>query len=94
MTNHIHLALQAGEIPLSRGLQNLSFRYTRWINWRKSSTDHLFQGRFKAVLVDSDSYLLELISPPLCAWRIILTRAGLSVQPSAVCRNVCKIGPN
>ncbi len=61
MTNHIHLALQAGEVPLSRGLQNLSFRYTRWINWRKGRTGHLFQGRFKAVLVDRDSYLLELV---------------------------------
>jgi hypothetical protein len=35
MTNHIHLALQVGDIPLSRGMQNLSFRYTRWINWRE-----------------------------------------------------------
>lgn len=60
MTNHIHLALQAGDIPLSRGLQNLSFRYTRWINWREKRTGHLFQGRYKAVLVDGDSYLLEL----------------------------------
>lgn len=61
MTNHIHLLLQAGEIPLSQGIQNLSFRYTRWINWREKRTGHLFQGRFKAVLVDGDSYLLELV---------------------------------
>jgi len=61
MTNHIHLALQAGDIPLSRGMQNLSFRYTRWINWRENRAGHLFQGRFKAVLVDGDSYLLELV---------------------------------
>ncbi|MDA8427684.1 MAG: transposase [Geobacteraceae bacterium] len=61
MTNHIHLALQAGNIPLSRGMQNLSFRYTRWINWREKRTGHLFQGRYKAVLVDGDSYLLELV---------------------------------
>jgi putative transposase len=61
MTNHIHLALQAGDLPLSRGLQNLSFRYTRWINWREKRTGHLFQGRYKAVLVDGDSYLLELV---------------------------------
>jgi hypothetical protein len=60
MTNHIHLALQVGEIPLSRGMQNLSFRYTRWLNWREKRTGHLFQGRYKAVLVDGDSYLLEL----------------------------------
>jgi REP element-mobilizing transposase RayT len=61
MTNHIHLAVQVGAMPLSRGMQNLSFRYTRWINWRKKRTGHLFQGRYKAVLVDGDSYLLELV---------------------------------
>ena len=61
MTNHIHLVLQSGEIPLSRGMQNLSFRYTRWVNWREKRTGHLFQGRYKAVLVDGDSYLLELV---------------------------------
>lgn len=61
MTNHIHLALQVGDIPLSRGMQNLSFRYTRWINWREKRTGHLFQGRYKSVLVDGDSYLLELV---------------------------------
>lgn len=61
MTNHIHLALQVGDIPLSRAMQNLSFRYTRWINWREKRTGHLFQGRYKAVLVDGDNYLLELV---------------------------------
>ncbi len=61
MPNHIHLLLQAGDIPLSRGMQNLSFRYTRWINGREKRTGHLFQGRFKAVLVDGDTYLLELV---------------------------------
>ena len=61
MTNHIHLVLQVGDIHLSRGMQNLSFRYTRWINWREQRTGHLFQGRYKAVLVDGDSYLLELL---------------------------------
>ncbi len=61
MTNHIHIALQVGDVPLSRGMQNLSFRYTRWINWREKRTGHLFQGRYKAVLVERDSYLLELV---------------------------------
>ena len=32
MGNHIHLAIQVSDIPLSRIMQNLSFRYTRWIN--------------------------------------------------------------
>ena len=60
MTNHIHLAIQVGEVSLSRIMQNLTFRYTRWFNWRQKRSGHLFQGRFKAVLVDADSYLLEL----------------------------------
>lgn len=60
MSNHIHLAIQVGEVPLSRIMQNIGFRYTRWINWRRNSTGHLFQGRFKAVLVDADSYIVEL----------------------------------
>jgi len=61
MTNHIHLALQVSDIPLSRGVHNLSFRYTRWINWREKRTGHLFQGRYKAVLVDGETYLFELV---------------------------------
>ena len=60
MTNHVHLAIQVGNIALPRIVQNLSFRYTRWVNWRRGRTGHLFQGRYKAVLVDADAYLLEL----------------------------------
>jgi putative transposase len=60
MTNHIHLAVQVGEIPLSRIMQNVSLRYTQWFNWRHKKSGHLFQGRYKAVMVDADSYLLEL----------------------------------
>ena len=61
MTNHVHLAIQAADVPLSRIMQNVTFRYTRWINWRQKRNGHLFQGRFKAVLVDVDAYLSELI---------------------------------
>lgn len=60
MSNHVHLAIQVADISLSRIIQNLSFRYTRWINWRQSRSGHLFQKRYKAVLVDADTYLLEL----------------------------------
>jgi len=42
MTNHIHLAIQVGDIALARIIQNISFRYTRWVNWRQSRTGHLF----------------------------------------------------
>jgi len=61
MTNHCHLAIQVGEAPLSRIIQNLSFRYTVWINKCQKRSGHLFQGRYKAILVDGDAYLLELV---------------------------------
>lgn len=61
MTNHLHLVLQVSDIPLSQAMQNLSFRYTQWINRSRKRRGHLFQGRFKALLVDGDSYLLELV---------------------------------
>lgn len=61
MTTHIHLAIQVGDIPLSRIMQNIGFRYTQFINRKYKRTGHLFQGRYKALLIDADSYLLELI---------------------------------
>lgn len=61
MSNHIHLALQVADIPLSRIMQSLVGRYTRWVNWRKSRVGHLFQGRYKAVMIDADEYLTELV---------------------------------
>jgi REP element-mobilizing transposase RayT len=61
MPNHLHLAVQVGEEPLSKPMQNLAFRYTRRIHREQQRTGHLFQGRYKAVLVDHDSYLLELV---------------------------------
>ncbi len=61
MDNHVHLLIQIGQTPLSKVMQNLSFRYTRRINWRHHRVGHLFQGRFRAILCDADAYLLELV---------------------------------
>jgi len=61
MDNHVHLAIQVGDKPLSRVMQNLCFRYTQWINSRQKKVGHLFQGRYKAIVVDADSYLAELV---------------------------------
>lgn len=60
MSNHVHLEIQVAEISLSRIMQNISQRYTQWYNWRHSTSGHVFQGRYKAVMVDADSYLLQL----------------------------------
>lgn len=61
MTNHVHLLVQVANVPLPRIMQNLTFRYTRWANWQQGKSGHLFQGRYKAILVDADAYLLELV---------------------------------
>ena len=61
MTNHAHFVLQTGDISLSRIMQNLSLRYTKWINYTQSRTGHVFQGRYKALLLDADIYLMELV---------------------------------
>jgi REP element-mobilizing transposase RayT len=61
MENHVHHLIQIGHNPLSKVMQNILFRYTRYWNRRYNKTGHLFQGRFKAILCDRESYLLELI---------------------------------
>jgi REP element-mobilizing transposase RayT len=77
MTNHVHLLIQVADVPLSRSLQNLAFRYTRWINRERGQVGHLFQGRYKAVLVDADAYLLELVR----YIHLNPVRAGLVADP-------------
>lgn len=61
MTNHVHLIIQVGETSLSKIMQNLAFRYTRWVNKKGKRFGHLFQGRYKAILVDIDKYLIGLV---------------------------------
>jgi putative transposase len=60
MTNHYHLLIETPEPNLSRGMQHLNGVYTQWFNRRHSRTGHLVQGRFKSILVEKESYLLEL----------------------------------
>jgi len=61
MGNHFQLAVRTGDVPLSKIMQNLLFRFTRHVNRRYGRIGHLFQGRFKSILVDEQSYLLELV---------------------------------
>ena len=42
MTNHVHLLIQVGEIPLTRVIHNLTLRYTAWLNRRHNRIGHLF----------------------------------------------------
>lgn len=53
--------MEVEETPLSRVMQILQFRYTRYFSRRYRKVGHLFQGRYKAILCDKDVYLLELV---------------------------------
>lgn len=60
MTNHYHLLVETPDANLSKGMRQLNGVYTQAINRRYRRVGHLFQGRYKAILVDKDAYLLEL----------------------------------
>lgn len=60
MTNHVHLVIEVSQIPLSKIMQGLVASYTLKTNHRYHRCGHIFQGRYKAKLVQNDNYLLEL----------------------------------
>lgn len=60
MSNHYHIVVETVEGNLSRGMRQLNGVYTQHINRTHGRTGHVFQGRYKGILVEKDSYLLEL----------------------------------
>lgn len=60
MTNHYHLLVETVEANLSQGMRQLNGLYSQLINRRHELVGHLFQGRYKAILVQKESYLLEV----------------------------------
>lgn len=60
MENHYHLLVETPHANLSAAIRHLNGVYTQAFNRRHRRVGHLFQGRFKAILVDKDSYLLEV----------------------------------
>lgn len=61
MRNHYHLVVETPRANLSRALGWLQTTYTIRFNRRHRRSGHLFQGRFKAHLVEADSYAMELL---------------------------------
>jgi REP element-mobilizing transposase RayT len=60
MDNHYHLIIETVDGNLSKGMRQLNGVFTQASNRRHHRSGHLFQGRFKGILVDKDAYLLEL----------------------------------
>jgi len=95
MGNHYHLLIETPEGNLSRGMRQLNGIYTQAFNRSHKRPGHLFQGRYKAILVEKDSYLLALcryiVLNPVAAhlvpapndwpWSSYLATAGLGAVP-------------
>lgn len=78
LDNHVHLLIETQTIPLSKIMQGVNQRYTQYYNLRYQQSGHLFQGRYKAILCQRDSYLLELV----CYIHLNPVRAGIVQKPS------------
>ena len=60
MSNHFHLIVETPKANLSDFMRHFNIAYTSAYNRRHKRVGHLYQGRYKAILVDKDRYLLEL----------------------------------
>lgn len=79
MDNHYHLLIETPHANLKQIMQNINTSYTVYANKRHKRFGHLLQGRYKAFIVDKESYLLELgryihLNP---------VRAGLTTRPES-----------
>jgi len=95
MDNHYHLMVETPDANLSIGMRQLNGVYTQRYNRRHRKTGHLFEGRFKAILVQKDNYLLQLCryvvlnpvgagvveKPEAWRWSSYQATAGLRREP-------------
>jgi REP element-mobilizing transposase RayT len=98
MTNHFHLVVETPEANLSRAMRQLNGVYTQAFNRRHKRVGHVLQGRFKSIVVDRDSYLLELCryvvlnpvrvrrtrKPDTYPWSSYQATAGLAPAPTCL----------
>ncbi len=77
MTNHYHLLMETPEANLSQIMKQINGIYTQRFNRKHQRVGHVFQGRFKSIIVDKDAYLLEL-----CRYIVLNpVRAGMIDDP-------------
>ena len=61
MDNHYHIVVETIDSNLSAGMRQLNGVYTQWHNQAHDRVGHVFQGRFKALIVQREAYLLQLV---------------------------------
>lgn len=60
MSNHYHLLLETTQPNLSRIMQYINTAYSVYYNRKRNKSGHVFQGRYKSIIIEADSYFLEL----------------------------------
>lgn len=60
MTNHYHLIIETPKANLGRAMHHINSSYTIYLNRKRNRAGHLFQGRYKAILIEKDRYLAEI----------------------------------
>jgi REP element-mobilizing transposase RayT len=60
MDTHYHLFIETPSVKLSKIMQHINGAYTTYFNRKRGRSGHLFQGRYKAILVEADEYAMEL----------------------------------
>lgn len=100
MDNHYHLLIETNSPTLSKGMKFLNGTYTQYFNRQHQRVGHVFQGRYKAILVQKDSHLLELaryiVLNPVRAhmvrsaneWRWSSYRATAGLSESEACLTI------
>jgi len=104
MTNHYHLLLETPEGNLPEIMRHINGAYTNYYNTKRKRAGHLFQGRYKAILIEADEYLMELsryihLNPVRCAltdkpeahpWSSYMDYIGARPAPSWLCTDSVK----
>jgi len=93
MNNHYHLVIETPDGNLSKGMRGLNGVYTQAFNRRHHRVGHLFQGRFKAILVQKESHYLEV-----CRYVVLNAVRAKTVKhpgkwPWSSYRATCGAGP-
>jgi REP-associated tyrosine transposase len=77
MPNHVHLLVRTADMPLAKFMQGLQQSYTLRFNRAYGKVGHLFQGRYRAIVCESEEYLLTLVR----YIHLNPVRAGLTARP-------------
>lgn len=77
LSTHYHLLVATPEADVAAGMQYLNGRYAQWVNWYRGERGHLFDSRYRSVLVENEAHGMELhryiaLNP---------VRAGLALKP-------------